>query len=557
MSIMTRPSRSARVTAVALAVAATAGIAAGCGGGDGAKGSGASPGAVASFIPATAPVYAEVSTDFAGPQWTQIQTLAKKFPGFPDVQKQITDGLNSNGVDFTRDVKPLLGTDAAIGVLEISTKNLPNVAKAASSGSIPTPSAADASNQPVLAAVDIADGKDQAVIDFVKKDAVPAGTISGVQYYKPKDAAEPLIAVTDGTLVLASKEAELQASLDAHSAGGDKTIAGNSKVTDTLAKLPADVFAQMYVDLGAALKQSAQSSDQLKQLENLGLSTDTAFGLSLSAEETGVRLKGVVTGAGSDQLAKSTEFTPSLTANVPGDAIAYVGFSNLAGQVSTALDTLKKTNADTGAQLDALSSQLPLLLGGVTIDDLKALTSGEHALVVTKGGAYPAGALLLQVPDAAQAQKTLDGLQKIGPLVAQQVNGGKDLPDWKPVTEAGVTGQELPLSPKANVVYGAKGGLAVIGTQPSTLTLLNAPATSLQSDKDFTDATVGMPDKVGSIAWIDVQSLVETGDTLGLFKKGDANALKLRENLAPVKSLVAWSTVADGTPTVEAFLTVK
>jgi uncharacterized protein DUF3352 len=554
MSTLTRPPMSARIAAVVVAAAAVAGVA-GCGGGDSAKSTGAAPGKVASFVPAGAPVYAEVSTDFDGPQWTQVKALAAKFPAFPDLQKKITEGLGSNGVQFDRDIKPLLGKDAALGILKLSGKNIPNIS--GSDGTPSVPSVGSAASQPVVVAVEIAAGKEQQVVDFVKKDAAPAGTVSGVQYYKPKDSSEPLIAVTDGAVVLASTVSELQASLDAHSAGGSKTIAGDAKVTDTLGKLPADVFAQLYVDVGAAFKQTTESSSQLKQLEQLGLTTDTAFGLSLSAEATGVRLKGVVTGSGSSTLAGASEFTPSLTANVPGDALAYVGFSNLAGTVSSLVGTLAKSNPDLSSQIQALSSQVPLLLGGATLDDLKALTSKEHALVVTRGGAFPAVSLLLQVDDAARAQKTLDGLKKAVPLVAGQLNGGKSLPDWQTITEAGVTGQELPLSPKANVVYGAKGGLAVIGTQPSSLALLNAPATSLQADQDFTDATVGMPDKVGSLAWIDVQGIVETADALGAFKSTGADAKKVLANLKPVKSLVAWSTVADGVPTVEAFLTVK
>ncbi|MEW6582176.1 MAG: DUF3352 domain-containing protein, partial [Actinomycetota bacterium] len=545
MSILTRPTRSVRALAVAAAAALAVGVA-GCGD-DGGKSTGAEPGAVASFIPAGAPMYAEVSTDFAGPQWTQLQALAAKFPAFPDLREKLTEGFESEGVDFARDVQPLLGKDAAVGLLEVKARDL-------SSGALTTPGAAAAAadDQPFVAAVEIAEGKDADALAFVTKKATKAGTIGGVDYYRSSDPDDDgIVAVTDGTVLFAEGEAELKAALDAHAAGGDATVAGNDKVTDTLGKLPADVFAQVYVDLGAVLKQSSNSSAQLKQLEAFGLSTDTAFGLSLSAEPTGLRLKGVVTGSGAKAVAGTEEFTPTLTANVPGDALAYVGFNNLAGLVASALDTLKKANPDVGSQISALSAQLPVFLGGVTVDDLKALTQKEHALVVTRGGAYPTGALLLQVDDAARAQKTLDGLKALVPLIAGQI-GADDVPSWRTVTEAGVTGQELPLSEKAGVVYGTKDGLAVVGTQPAALALLTAPAASLAADKDFADATVGMPDKVGALAWIDVQGIVETANALGAFDSADEDAQEALANLKPLKSLVAWSTVDDGVPTVEA-----
>jgi len=67
-------------------------------------------------------------------------------------------------------------------------------------------------------------------------------------------------------------------------------------------KLPEDVVMKVYLDLGAALKQTTSDNAQLQMLQQLGLPTDSALGLSVAAEQNGLRLKGVTTGADADVL---------------------------------------------------------------------------------------------------------------------------------------------------------------------------------------------------------------------------------------------------------------
>jgi len=552
MSTLTRSPRRLAI-AVTLAAAAALGVA-GCG--DDNK-TGAEPGSVASFVPATAPMYVELSTEFDGEQWTNLKAIGKKFPAFPDIEKQFAESLASEGVDFDRDIKPLLGDDAAVALLQAPKTEVPSIPTSTDGLSIPTPAVPSLDQQEAVGAIALAPDAEPKVVDLIKKDSSVAGKIGDVEYYKAGSDNDTLVAVTDGAVVVASREADLRTALEAHDQGGDRTFAGNQKALDALGKLPDQVLMQAYLDIGTLIKQGTASSEQLQSLQTLGLSPDMAMAFSLSAQPASLSMKGVLIGANSELLAASPAFAPTLTEKVPGDAVAYVGFQNLSGTVQRVIDTLGQTNPDVQKQLQAAAGQIPLLLGGATLDDLKALGEGEHAVVVSKGAAAPVGSILLQVKDGAQAKKALDGLANALPLVAGQIRSGADVPAWKPVTEAGNEGRQLPLDPRFGVVYGVKDNLAVVGTQPSSLGLLNTPVTSLAKDADFVAAVAGMPDEVTSLAWVDVQGAVEVADSLGAFKNADENAQKVRENLGPLKSLVMWSTVEDGTPTVEAFLAIK
>ena len=380
---------------------------------------------------------------------------------------------------------------------------------------------------------------------LVKGGATKAGEHDGVAYYT-EPGNDTVAAVTDGALVVANKSDQLFQALDAHSAGGDKTLAGQSRFTDALAKLPPDTFGQAYVDVGALIRQAGA---QAPQLEQLGLNDykDAVVAASLAAEPEGARMKGVVLNAPDTG---QSAFTPTLDDRAPADAVAYVGFDNLAGSVSTLLDQVRASQGqDVQKQIDAFAGQLPQLLG-VTTDQLAALTSGEHSIVVT-GGAKPGAALALKVDDGAQAQQTLDKLRVGVPALLRTFSPDTTLPAWQQVPlAAGVQGWRLPLSPDAGVVYGVDGDLAIVGTNVASVAAVQRPASPLSSSAAYQAGVSGMPDQVTSVVWVNVQELVKTADTLGAFDASDAKTLA---NLKPVKSIAAWTT-GGGTPTFEVFL---
>ena len=534
-----------RRRSVMLATGALAGAAlavAGCGG-DAETGSTA--GDVASFVPAASPFYLEVTTDLDGPQWTQIEALSKVFPAYPELRKMIDESLQSDDVDFETEVKPLLGERAAIAGLA-----LPDTSGLQDSLTAPTPDAATqaADDTEFVGVVDIAEGKEDAVTALmVDGGFTKQGQHDGVDYYS--NGGESAAAVDDGALVISDNAEQLFQALDAHAAGGDQTLAGNERFTNAIGKLPAEVFGQAYVDIGSFVRAAGTSSPQLQQL-GLADYQDAVLAASLAAEPDGARVKGVLVGA--PNLGVS-EFSPTLDDQAPADALAYIGFDNLAGSVSTILEQARAAQSgDAQQQFDALAGQLPALLG-VSLDELSALTSGEHAVVVTGGNPRPGAALALKVEDGAQAQATLDKLRVGVPALLSTFSPDTTLPAWKQVPlAAGIQGWRLPLSPDAGVVYGVDGDLAIIGTSVPAVTAVQRPAAPLSASADYQKAISGMPDSVTSVVWVNISEVIATVGKLGALDDADAETLA---NLRPLKSVTAWTTGGD-TPTFEVFLRI-
>jgi hypothetical protein len=291
------------------------------------------------------------------------------------------------------------------------------------------------------------------------------------------------------------------------------------------------------------------------ELEQIGLTTDfqnAVLAASVAAEEEGIRVEGLI--AGAPASVQGEGFDPTLLERTPSDAFAYLGFSNLAGLVG---DTLGGLEGEAGEQfqqqLEFFSAQLESQLG-VTVDDLAALTSGEHALIVAPGaGTFPGIALALTQDDGARAQATLDRLREAAPQLLSMFAGAGAPPEFRRVPlENGVQGWQLPLTPEAGVVYGVDGDLAIIGTTPAVVRGVQAPARPLRDDPFFRSGTAGLPESPTALLWVNVEQIVNAADAAGAFAGQPREVLP---NLRPLKSLAAWAEGGE-TPTFTAFLRI-
>jgi hypothetical protein len=327
-------------------------------------------------------------------------------------------------------------------------------------------------------------------------------------------------------------------------------LSGVFRFNEALALLPKDVFAMGYVNLAAVGKSAAGLVPQVQSA--VGGEVTGAAAMSVTAEDGGLRMKAVLVDA--PPATEQTPFAPTLIAQAPSDAIAYVGFNRLADTVERAVTAASDEASDgTRTQIDALTKQLPLLLG-VDAGDLRNLTGGEHAVVVTADGSTPQAALALTVADGAQATTSLTALSRSIPVLVKQFGRGNvTVGPATAITPGGATGQRLTVNGRV-IAWGVRDNLAALGTGvPAIAAVLTprAPADALSSAPTFTAATAGMPEQVTGVAYMNVRRAVPLMAAKGAFE-GEDGARK-RAQIAPIRHITAWSTAGDN-PTVEVFV---
>src|SRR4051794_31358956 len=102
-----------KVLATSAVALASAVAVAGCGGGAGSSGKDALDEAFG-YLPKTAPLVVAVDTDPNGSQWRSLSTILHKFSFGDQVSQQLKQAVSSQGLDFDKHIKPLLGNEAVI-----------------------------------------------------------------------------------------------------------------------------------------------------------------------------------------------------------------------------------------------------------------------------------------------------------------------------------------------------------------------------------------------------------------------------------------------------------
>ena len=112
-----RPLRSIAALSACLAVVAFA--ASGCGNGSSSGGLGDS----LSYVPADTPFAVAIDTDLDGEQWSALDSILNRFPGADTIKGLLKSQLSmgQEGVDFDKDIKPLLGNPAVISATDVGS----------------------------------------------------------------------------------------------------------------------------------------------------------------------------------------------------------------------------------------------------------------------------------------------------------------------------------------------------------------------------------------------------------------------------------------------------
>jgi hypothetical protein len=503
-----RPLRPGRLLA-ALALATSTAVLAACGGGleTGAAGSALPDGA--SHVPASVPVFVALDTSFDSDGWQSLNALLARFPSAGKLTDNLTSSLTKNGVDFERDVKPALGPETDIALLDLPAEGDPTVVL------LTKPS------------------------DPSKLEALLAKADEPLQWK-----------VVDGWYVVA----ETKAAVDRAVAGADQaSLADASAFGDSLGELAGSPVARVYLNgpaLTAALQKSIAEDGSLPfDLGSLGTGGAKldSVAIGVSAEGQGVRVEGV---AKTEGVAASPPHKAELTSLVPRDALVYASFSGLQDGLKKLLDTV-------GQQVpsfDTSLSQIELALGVSLEQDVLPIFAGEGALYVRAGAPIPEVTLVLSPEDPTKALATLDKL--VAGIGSYAGLSGGDVPFTKGTeTIAGQPFEKLSFG-KVDVYYGVVKNHLVVTTAVKGIADLVAGSGSLADDPGFQQATAaaGLPAESSGFVYVNLSGAVDALDTAGVFDQTSPETLS---NLRPLDYLVAYVAGGESQTRFAGFLGIK
>jgi Protein of unknown function (DUF3352) len=342
------------IAVIAVAVAAAL---AGCGG----SGSSALNNSL-SYIPKDTPFAVAIATDVNGTQYQNLDGIAKRFPFSSRITDSLKQQIKAQGLDYDKDLKPILGNDFVVGA--------PDAKSFGGNGS----------NRFVGALKAKDSGK---LNDLVKRDSKKIGEEHGATLYQGQNATD-VVAVKDGTLIVAGSRADLSAAL-ARQDGGSHL---DQKTFDsTIEGLPGDSIVRGYFDI-AKLLQSHPGSARARKVK--WISALRTFGFTVGAEKDSIdvdfNLKTDASGLTDADLPLATGNTPAPVVTRSGD-IAF-GLRNPAQVVKFAQSVGQAVNPRQFGDFQAAKVQIGKRLGIDVDKDLIDQLNGDSSIVVGTGGKF-------------------------------------------------------------------------------------------------------------------------------------------------------------------------
>ena len=219
-------------------------------------------GTVLSYVPKKTPFAVSIDTDLGSEQYKSLDTILHRFPGADTIKALLKAQLSmgQEGVDFDKDIKPLLGNPAVISATDV------------------TSFLSDTADSGFVAALQV---KDKDALDSLveKTGAKKQGEVAGATVYQDQDTS---FAVNDDVVVLAGSRELLDAALKRADAGDGMS---EDEFDKGLEGLPDDALARVYVDVQGLLGQSdgAKSARKIPWVAAL-----RTLGLTVSAQNKSI-----------------------------------------------------------------------------------------------------------------------------------------------------------------------------------------------------------------------------------------------------------------------------
>lgn len=519
-------------------VALIVGVAVAASGGGGGSAGGAAPATgAATIVPADALAYVHLSTDASRPGVKRALALAARFPDYPllaaglDARLAALAPSGGGGISFARDIRPWLGKEAALALLDTGT-----------------------STAAPLIVLDVADRAGaQAFLSRI--GAVRGSNYRGVQLFV-RPGGE--FAFVSHYLVLGA-DASVRASIDV-GAGHAQSLAGDSAYQAAAAGEPAgrvlDVYASAVGVRRLLVAQGGLAGALGVLLYQPAL---TGVTMSVSASPPGARIQ--IHRSLDPTLAAiagppAKEFTPSLEAELPAGSTLALDVNGLARVAPRVLDA--GATGGVGGAIGPLLSRLGAALKaqGVDVAGLESIFSGETAVAVAPTPGHPSALVIVsRAPNEAQARTELAALEvPLAQLLANASSSTGVEPAFTARTVDGVTAHQLPLASGFELDYAVFRGLVVISTSIDGIGAVASHAHTLAGDTGYRATLAGAPSRVTSLLFLDFSQLLSLAEQTGLTRGARFQAL--RSDLQKVGAVGLASTSGEADSTAELSLQI-
>jgi hypothetical protein len=426
--------------------------------------------AAARLVPADALAYVHVSTDPGRGEDERLLALLRRFPSYAKLRERLEGLIGRSGAfDFERDVRPWLGKEAGLALLD---------------------SGGPAAN--VLLLLEVA-SEPKAQSQLLRA----AGAAGGVEHrgIAVRRFGGVAAAFVGGFLAL-GQEAAVKAAIDLHRGSGRP-----------LGPAPESLPAGRAVDVRLTADGVRRVlRPQAGILGVLGAVVDDpalrGLTMALVPEEKGARVQ-----VRQDKRTATGEpFAPKLIDAVPGDAAAYVGINGLeaAGTVLGA--------AGGAGILATIQDRLP------EIDferDVIGPLRGEVAFSVTPALPIPVVTLVTRTRDEARTREALSRVRGAVAelLVPADAEAGGQVPTFEERRVGKVTAYALRLGPGVEVLYAVFDGRLVVSTSVSGIQRAARGGDSLREADRF---EAEIPERAEALVFLDLAQLLTLGDQAGL-----------------------------------------
>ena len=441
---MRPPARLLALFACLLVVGGSVAAFAGCGDDE----SSSSLGGTLGYLPADTPFALSVNTDVDGDQYQALNAIFKKFPFGDAIKEFILRSLakQTTGVDFEKDVVPLLGNPFVVGASD------------------PQSFLGGDGDAGFIAAIEVTDeSKLKEVLE--KSGATEQGEQSGATIY---DDSGTQFAVDGSTVVFAGDREQLNQALERHD-GGDALDEETFK--SGLDEIGDDGIAQGYLNLESLLSGSDGARQALKvkwidAVESIGLNAKVAE----DALTIDFRIKTNPDGlTEADLPIASGDEAPPI---IDRDGEIGIGARGL-GQTVAFIETVAQAVAPSDyGDYAAAKRQLEARLDVDVEKDLLDQLSGDISASISLDGDF---GVRVEPKDPAAFQRTLEKIAPALPPLAEGL-GLDDAALERP--KGGEDLYALAASNGTSIVFGVKNGVFVLTNDPGRADdlALDAPA---------------------------------------------------------------------------------